>query len=106
MVIPIPTLKPLLKKLGCVKSDTIVLDTKLGILAAKENSLAVYIKEESFIDPKGEIMFFPMQKFTSVINKLSGSVTVHTTDNGYSLLSSRTRVELQKPVYSWKMNLP
>jgi DNA polymerase III sliding clamp (beta) subunit (PCNA family) len=106
VVIPIPTLKPLLKKLGCVKSDVIVLDTKLGILAAKETSLAVYIKEESFIDPKGEVMFFPAQKFSSIINKLSGSITLHTTENGYSLLSNRTRVELQKPTYTWKFNIP
>jgi DNA polymerase III sliding clamp (beta) subunit (PCNA family) len=106
MVIPIPLLKPLLKKLGCVKSDVIVLDTKLGILAAKENSLSVYITEDSLTDPKGEVLFFPAQKFSSVINKMSGSVTIHTTENGYSLLSNRTKVELQKPVYTWKFNTP
>lgn len=106
MNISLATLKPLLKKLVAVKSEIVVLDTKEGVLSAKENNLAVYVTDEVLKDKAGDVFFFPAKKFLSSVNRMSGILTIHLTDTAYSLVSNKTRVELEKSKYPWRFDVP
>lgn len=106
MNIQLNLLKPLLKKLSAVKADIVVLDTKEGVLSAKENNLAVYVVDEVLKDKSGDVFFFPAKKFLSSVNRMSGILTVHKTDKAYSLVSNKTRVELETSKYPWRFDAP
>lgn len=107
MNIQLTALKPLLKKLGCVKSDTVIWDSENGVLSARENNLAVYVVDEALKDPEKTVYFLPSKKFTPSINRMSGVLTVRKTDNGgYSFISNKTRIELDHLELPYKFDVP
>lgn len=105
MNIQLNLLKPLLKKLSSVKSDILVWDTKEGVLSAKENTLAVYVTDPVLKD-NGDVYFFPAKKFLASVARMSGVLTVQKTDTYYSLVSNKTRIELEKSKYPWRLDVP
>jgi len=102
MNIPLPTLKPLIKRLAAVKSEVIILDTEHGVLAAKEQNLAAWVEDESLKDPGKVVYFFPSRKFTTSVNRMSGILTIQKTDKGYSLVSNKTRIDLEEAKTAWR----
>lgn len=104
MNIQLSVLKPLLKKLSCVKGDAVVWDTENGILSTREGNLAVYVFDDVLKSDIGTLVF-PSKKFLPSINKMSGTVSVQKTDNGYIVTSNKTKVELERGIQTWKMDL-
>jgi len=102
MNIVLPTLKPLIKRVAAVKSEVIILDTEHGILAAKEQNLAAWVEDESLKDSEKVVYFFPSRKFTTSVNRMSGILSVQKTDKGYSLVSNKTRIDLEEAKTAWR----
>jgi hypothetical protein len=102
MNIPLQTLKPLLKRLGSVKTDVIILDTEHGVLAAKEQNLAAWVEDEALRDVEKVVYFFPARKFTTTINRMSGILSVRKMDKGYALTCNKTRIDLEEAKAQWK----
>ena len=107
MNIELSKLKGLLKKLSCVKAETIILDTHNGVLCAREGNLSVYVINEILKDPTAVdgIHFFPAKKFLPSVNRMSGTLTIRKMDNYYSLVSNKTRIELDIFEQPWKFDL-
>jgi DNA polymerase III sliding clamp (beta) subunit (PCNA family) len=107
MNIPAPVLKALLKKLSGAKGDTIVLDTKNGVLFSKDNGLEIYVVDDQLKDESGDVFFFPAKKFTPSVSKMSGTVTIQKTDkDGYLVQSNKTKIVLEKGYQAWSFKLP
>lgn len=107
MNIELSKLKQLLKKLSCVKAETIILDTHNGVLCAREGNLSVYVINEILKDPSiiDQVYFFPAKKFLPSVNRMSGTLTIRKTDNYYSLVSNKTRIELDIFEQPWQFDL-
>lgn len=104
MNIQLSVLKPLLKKLSCVKGDSVLWDAVNGILSSREGNLTVYVYDDS-LKVGTDTFVFPSKKFLPSINKMSGTIDIQKTDNGYCITSNKTKIELERGTKAWKPDL-
>ena len=90
MNIPASNLKSLVKKLSAVKAEQVVFGKSRFI--ASESDLTVVVQNGFPEDLSGFAV--NLRKFSSVINRLSGDITLSLTGGGLSLTSAKTKIVL------------
>lgn len=94
MNIPAPELKAAIRRLGASKSDTLFLDTRKGLFISQDPELTIVVQCEKLQDELGGVFAVNARKFTTVVNRMSGTVEL-TPGKALTLKSAKAKVEIE-----------